>query len=914
MRKIHRGSLCCYTAAQLMLAVFVLATTAWAQYTPRNDYAAPLEPASSILHGAGQQVSESPGFHEYVDLMAEGDKPCIYMHYLSFVMNSDANMKSLLDIIRDYGLAGNYMGVQIGLNFAYDRAGDGGNSFADGLNDKAMLADFDHYRSINRPIWFRFGYECNGGWNSWAAANYRECFRRAALAMREKMPDAAAVWNIYPAAQSQSGYIEGWGNYHPGNTFIDWWSIDLFDNTDNLGSNTTNFLNAAASASRPVLIGEATPRYVGADNDGDWSGWFANHFSMFQNRAMVKGSAYINWNWTATRWPTWGNARLDTGSALVRNSYKAEMTDGIWQHAEAEADLRGAIGLAEVFVDAAATGAGDGSSWDNAFTSIAPAITALVDNYGRGILRVAQGTYAGEFSVPDGVRLFGGYPTGGGVDAQVDTYVTIIDGGSTGRCVTLSGRFSIVRGFTLQNGSANEGGGALISGADATLYRCVLKNNGASDLGGGAYISGDRARIAGCVIHENSATNGGGALYFENAADSLIYNSVVYENTAPTGAGIYVNGPALTLDSCTLAYHQGSGAAISTNYSGASLTTVLGAQNCIIAFNHPTTEQYAVRTETATTRFYLFNPLFYDNTNGGDYGGTGSEQIENALSGDPLFKNAGSGDFRLSTGSPAIDADTPPLHTWLAFDLRGLERGLDGNSDSTRGYDLGAYEYQSQTALTLDSAGGIWGFGGKAGPFEAARLGYTLYNHTNASLSWNLASKPEWLDADSAGGTLSSGQSHRVSFSFNDKARELAIGEHGAETILFQDLSNGTELSRRARLFIHYGGPWITQTHPAKNMATPYAQTVYVIFNEAVDGVDAADLTVNGSPATALTRTGTSTYGFSGFYLGESGQKTITLEAGGITSTATGKTFKGASWDFEYMETKTGIQSWLGFQ
>lgn len=58
----------------------------------------------------------------------------------------------------------------------------------------------------------------------------------------------------------------------------------------------------------------------------------------------------------------------------------------------------------------------------------------------------------------------------------------------------------------------------------------------------------------------------------------------------------------------------------------------------------------------------------------------------------PGFRDAASGDYRLRSDSPLIDAGEGD-GTGLT-DLRGLARSVDGNDDATTKVDLGAYEYQ----------------------------------------------------------------------------------------------------------------------------------------------------------------------------------------------------------------------------
>ena len=71
---------------------------------------------------------------------------------------------------------------------------------------------------------------------------------------------------------------------------------------------------------------------------------------------------------------------------------------------------------------------------------------------------------------------------------------------------------------------------------------------------------------------------------------------------------------------------------------------------------------------------------------------------------DPLFADLAGEDFRLTAGSPCIDAGTlvsalaPDLATLLVDDFENTPRPLDGDGDGTPGVDMGAWEFLLPTA------------------------------------------------------------------------------------------------------------------------------------------------------------------------------------------------------------------------
>ncbi len=89
--------------------------------------------------------------------------------------------------------------------------------------------------------------------------------------------------------------------------------------------------------------------------------------------------------------------------------------------------------------------------------------------------------------------------------------------------------------------------------------------------------------------------------------------------------------------------------------------------------------------------------------------------------------------------------------------------------------------------------------------------------------------------------------------------------------------------------------PAVSGEVPVRDSTIGSLSSVSVTFSEAVTGVVAGDLAVNGSPATNVTGTGAGPYVFSGYTAPPAGTVTVTLAAGAIQD-VTGNPFNGDNW------------------
>ena len=227
-----------------------------------------------------------------------------------------------------------------------------------------------------------------------------------------------------------------------------------------------------------------------------------------------------------------------------------------------------------IFVNASGTG-GDGTSWNSAFNRLQD---ALASAEAGDEIWVADGTYfptiasdrSATFTIPDGVRLYGGFAGGETSLSQrdIERNVTILSGdtGTTDdnsdnsfHVVTLSNVSdeTLVDGFTITAGNADggsgdrSGGGIRSTNSDARLANLVVINNSASNLGGGFYSEDSQHQLNNVEFVRNATIStifgAGGGFYSTDSNDSLV--DVIFRSnfSGDSGGGLYNNSSSLDL-------------------------------------------------------------------------------------------------------------------------------------------------------------------------------------------------------------------------------------------------------------------------------------------------------------------------------------------------------------------------------
>ncbi len=230
----------------------------------------------------------------------------------------------------------------------------------------------------------------------------------------------------------------------------------------------------------------------------------------------------------------------------------------------------------------------------------------------------------------------------------------ILDGNNAVRVLWLSHADAVVEGFVLQNGNSgmSSGGGVRIEPA-GRLFNCILRTNATLKYGGGGALLGD-GEVRNCLFHDNYAFEwGGGAYTYTESGAPLVQSCTFSENSAGEGGGLYLNGPAVLL-------------------------------NSIAWDNFPSASSNLYRTGSGQT--------IQSTLSGPAQSGAGN------LGANPRFA-AG---FRLAPDSPAIHAGTNQSWMGAATDLDGRPRILYDR------VDLGAYEGLASAVDSDDDGVGDW--------------------------------------------------------------------------------------------------------------------------------------------------------------------------------------------------------------
>jgi hypothetical protein len=219
------------------------------------------------------------------------------------------------------------------------------------------------------------------------------------------------------------------------------------------------------------------------------------------------------------------------------------------------------------------------------------------------------------------------------------------------------------------------------------MLDCEVVRNISGGVGGGVTCYfGSQMTLTGCVIAGNATTltnsSGGGVYCYQSSP--IVENCTIHGNYADgPGSGVYCSAVDAfpIFRNCTITRNTPSGG-VHAEVPGTPIV-----ENCIVWENEP--YDFCGSSVRAIVSYSSFR---------GVSSGVGNIQA------DPLFVDPDGpdndpdtwedNDYRLSAGSPCIDAGNPGFVAgWTAVDLDGNARLWDGDGDGLAIVDMGAYEF-----------------------------------------------------------------------------------------------------------------------------------------------------------------------------------------------------------------------------
>jgi len=339
---------------------------------------------------------------------------------------------------------------------------------------------------------------------------------------------------------------------------------------------------------------------------------------------------------------------------------------------------------------------------------------------------VKQGTY-GAISLKNGVKMIGGFDGTETLKSQSnpDLHPTILNGNGVGPVVTSQGnnQNTVLRGFRITAGDSAVApwddpvfgaGGILLEDSSAVIVQCVLDSNKATYYGAAATVHGSGSPwFVNCEFRNNGTIGdepepdynttpwAGGAVYVHSGSPTFM-NCLFHHNRALQGGAIMVLNGLPTIVNSTFASNRAG-----DKYGGA--ISDLGGRavirNCIFWGNTAAHGGDQIFTSTRVQ-----GDVSYSDIQGG---WTGSTNINV----DPLFVNAASNDYHLTSGSPCMDAGKSSAPT-LPNDQGDLNWNTNTGEPTpldlglgprvwtligTQKVDLGCYEYWVEPDTEPDS-------------------------------------------------------------------------------------------------------------------------------------------------------------------------------------------------------------------
>lgn len=345
-----------------------------------------------------------------------------------------------------------------------------------------------------------------------------------------------------------------------------------------------------------------------------------------------------------------------------------------------------------IYVDEDATGANNGSSWDDAYNYLQDALDDADSSTKPVEIWVAQGTYKPDqggsqtpddrnarFQIINDVAIYGGFPSGGGTwndrDPNDPNHKTILSGdigmpgdNSDNSYHVVTGietnATALLEGLTITGAQGGQAGGGMFNrDSSPTVTHCVFTGNTVNDYGSGMYNEGSSPTLNNCTFSDNGASYGGAV--FNVDSNSTFYYCDFTNNSASESAGaIYNVRSSPFLKTCWFEYNNATdagGAIYNWDNSSPNLTDCIFIENRSYKWWSSESDAGAIKNSQNSDPT-ITNCTFYQNSCG-SYGGS----IFNYNNSNPILQNCTFEDNSAYDGGGIANWDSSPTISNCCF-------------------------------------------------------------------------------------------------------------------------------------------------------------------------------------------------------------------------------------------------------
>ncbi len=313
-----------------------------------------LEPEDGrVYHGACLMTYEQSGdpIGPYLSALNDSTiQPAVRSYFISIPgeRGLDNSFKGLIKFFHDADSIGFIPELSL---FFVDKNGATDSIIAvSNVHDWIIDSIITLTKNYGKSSFLRIGGEFNGSGPGWNGGGYHPylyvtMFRKIVDMYKTKgwRDSVAVIWCYEPDAPNDFDSVDSRGaRWYPGNDYVDWFGLDVFDVThfdqslpdyDRRGitkkGKSERFLAMAREKKKPVYLSETSAKGVNISSDyqdgvNDWNNWFAKFFDFIDKHKEIKGFNYINALWPESAYPGWGDARIQN-NAFVTQKYREEM-------------------------------------------------------------------------------------------------------------------------------------------------------------------------------------------------------------------------------------------------------------------------------------------------------------------------------------------------------------------------------------------------------------------------------------------------------------------------------------------------------------------------------------------------------------------------------------------------------------